>query len=138
MLADKLNDLFASSAPIYLYISEVFPSHNLKLEKRPTALPTSADDLFIGWDMVAFFGSFRELGFRERQADISFQDIVRQELLSLARAGKPNAASWDTEGINTGLLRSEVTVSPAPANYFDNCKILRNLGFFSYTWIKND
>ena len=137
MLADKLNTLFADTNPIYLYISEAFPSHDLDLEERLSVRSRSVDDLFIGWDMVAFFGSFRELGYRERQADISFQDIVRQELLSLAKSGKPNAARWRTEGINTGLLRSAVTVFPAPENYFDSCDVLRHFGFFHYTWADN-
>ncbi|RUS76418.1 hypothetical protein EGW08_015828 [Elysia chlorotica] len=141
ILADKLNGLLATSAQVYLYISEAFPSHELKLENSDKSSPDlrmSADELFIGWDMVAFFGSFREFrGFSEQQADISFQNIVRQELLSLARGGKPNAARWQTEGINTGLLRSEVTVSPAPEDYFDSCKILHDFDFFRYTWNKN-
>ncbi|GFS04161.1 carboxylic ester hydrolase [Elysia marginata] len=136
IFADKLNILLADTAPVYHYISEAFPSQNFKLEKSISASPSSTD-LFIGWDMVAFFGSFRELGYRERQGDISFQDIVRQELLSLARTGKPNAARWHTEEINTGILRSEVTVSPAPANYFDSCEILQQFGFFRYSWTKS-
>ncbi|GFN81026.1 carboxylic ester hydrolase [Plakobranchus ocellatus] len=136
ILADKLNILFADSAPVYLYISEAFPSHSLQLKRHlstsPDSLPT--DGVFIGWDMVAFFGSFHDFDFQERQSDISFRDIVSQEILSLARAGKPNAARWHTEGVNTGLLRSEVTVTPAPPNYFDNCDTLRHFGFFQYTW----
>lgn len=130
ILADNFIYLYSGSAPVFMYVVEMYPSHNMKFAG-------SERNTFVGWDMVAFFDSFQSLGFDIGQGEINFQNILQEEIISFVRTGQPSASRWSTAEKNVGTFSHDVTVTPVTSQYFDKCDFWKQFGYFKYTWNKS-
>ncbi|XP_005099900.1 pyrethroid hydrolase Ces2a [Aplysia californica] len=126
ILADAYS--YVHSSPAYVYVAELYPSHNMKLS-------SSISTTFVGWDVMAFFNGFDELGFQAGQGDINFQNVLREEVMSFARSGKPDASRWRVVSETTGVIGRGVTVTPVQSEYYSKCEFWKQYGFFKYTWL---
>ncbi|KAL8587513.1 hypothetical protein ACOMHN_000919 [Nucella lapillus] len=63
---------------------------------------------FHGWDLMVFFGDFAAFGFHPTAEDLQFQKLLRQQMMSFAREGRPEAAVWDVSRMCTALLSDHV------------------------------
>lgn len=115
------------TTPVYMYVAEIYPTHNVRLASQ-------SENTFVGWDVAVFFNSFRELDFTEGQGDVNFQNVIREQVLSFIKHGRPDASRWQTVDVNTGVISTDVTVSPVSDEYFQKCELWKKLGFFNYTW----
>lgn len=127
ILADQFIQTYSGSAPVYMYVAEVYPSHGVQLASSETTA-------FIGWDIAAFFGTFQELGFDVDQGELNFQNVIREEIMTFIRDGKPDAKRWNTADVNTGIIGRDVTVTPVTSEYFGKCDLWKKYAFFNYSW----
>ncbi|CAL1542825.1 unnamed protein product [Lymnaea stagnalis] len=130
LLADRLVSLYAANAPVYMYVAEIYPTHSMLLS-------SDLSNTFVGWDVAAFFDSFRDLDFLEGQGDVNFQNIIREQIMSFVTSGRPDASRWKTADVSTGIISTDITVAPVTREYFSKCDLWRRLGFFGYTWAKD-
>ena len=126
LLADSFT--YVHNSPAYLYVAELYPSHNMELS---TTLATT----FVGWDMLALFDGFADLQYSAGQGDFNFKNIIREEVLSFAKTGKPDAKRWEALPGNAGIVGRGVTVEKAEDRYFRKCEFWKKHGFFGYTWV---
>lgn len=127
ILADDFIYLYSGSAPVYMYVTELFPSQNMKLAG-------TEKDMFIGWDIAAFFDSFQDLNLIIGQGEVNFQNVIRDEIMTFVRSSHPDASRWDTADVNVGIFSHDVTVTPVTAEYFHKCNLWKQNQFFKYRW----
>ncbi|KAH9519764.1 hypothetical protein Btru_070851 [Bulinus truncatus] len=129
LLADSFYRLYSNSAPLYLYVGEIFPTHTMLLSRDEA-------NMFVGWDASAFFGNFHDFDFLEGQGDVNFGNVLREEVMNFITSGSPGALRWKTANVTTGIISTDISVAPAPDNYFNKCDFWRKLGHFKYSWLR--
>lgn len=104
-----------SHAPVYRAVVTSFPSHPITV-LHSLWRPTYA---FHSWDLLAFFGDFAALRFTPEKLDLDFQRVLRQQVMTLARDGQPEAPVWQPFHSCTALLSDHVF----PVDHFnrDRC-----------------
>ncbi|CAG5122211.1 unnamed protein product [Candidula unifasciata] len=127
ILADDFIYLYSGSAPVYMYITELYPSQNMKFAG-------TEKETFIGWDIAAFFDSFQDLNLKVGQGEVNFQNVIRDEIMTFVRSSHPDASRWDTADVNVGIFSHDVTVTPVTSEYFHKCNLWKQNQFFKYRW----
>lgn len=126
MLAEVLSGHFRS--PIFRGIITARPS-----------LPSSLFGEFTctnachAWDLYSFFGDFKAIAFHPEKFDLDFQLLMRQQIMTFARDGRPEAPVWLPFRTCSVLLSDHVF---ALDHYNkDRCDYWLEQSFFSYAWI---
>nr|KAG5710474.1 hypothetical protein BaRGS_022292 [Batillaria attramentaria] len=126
VLANVTSSHFRS--PVYRGIVTASPSQPVNAFNI-----SSARYAFHCWDAFTFFGDFGALGFQPQTKDLDFQRMLRQQVITFARDGRPESPVWQTYGTCTALISDHVF----PEDHYnrDKCDFWLREGFFSYAWI---
>lgn len=131
------NDLLADAMvagsggkAVYRYVITARPSDVVPY----LGLPFSPEYSFHCIDSFAFFGTMKNFYKQPlKESDLSFQSVMRREILSFATTGKVSSEEWKTYPTSTALLDTDVT----PINRYqpERCEFWLKNGFFSYAWL---
>ncbi|CAG5134482.1 unnamed protein product [Candidula unifasciata] len=127
VLANAVLTTYLNSSAVFMYLADFVPSNHIQASSPERIV-------FFGWDIVAFFGTFQDLGFKIGQGELNFQNILREEIMSFVKSGRPDASRWKTADVNVGVIGSDVTVTPVAFDDFVQCDLWKQYGFFNYTW----
>jgi carboxylesterase type B len=125
VLADVTASHFTSR--VYRAVVIASPSTPLDIAGSP------ARYAFHAWDIVAFFGDFQGLQYAPSKMDKEFQKVLRDQVMSFVRDGRPEAPVWDTARTCVALLSDHVF--PVEQYNRNRCDFWLQNGFFSYALI---
>ncbi|XP_064618101.1 para-nitrobenzyl esterase-like [Liolophura sinensis] len=115
---------------VYLYVATARPSDIVPY----LGFPFSPEYSFHCIDAFAFFGTMKDFYNQPlKDSDLSFQSVMRKEILSFATTGKVSTEAWKLYPKSTALLDTNVTVVDRYEE--ERCNFWRINGFFSYAWL---
>ena len=89
-----------------------------------------------GMDVGGFYKTMGELIVPHRKLsgnDMTYQNVMRQEMTSFITTGRPNSTIWNQFPGNTATISD--TVKVVPGYHTKECQFWLANGFFSYSWI---
>lgn len=127
-------DVFSEKAsvhfksPVYRYVVTARPSAAVKL----FGLSFPVRYAFHGLDIVAYFGTLKEI-LPLKQQDNLFVSNIRREALYFVKNGRPISPEWTVFPNKTAIIDSQVTYTKKYAE--DKCNFWLKNNFYSYSWV---
>ena len=117
------------SSPVYRYVVTSWPSQPV----HAVGIPFAASYSMHMWDVFAFFGFIKDYIKNPTEADLQWQENVRNEVISFVHNGQPSTHAWQRYPNTTVKLSSQTSIVSAynPVQ----CEFWMQNGFFSYAWI---